>query len=64
MAAPFRTDRVRLVVLLRKREDITKEAFSRYWSGSHAELFQSLNVVKQNVLKYEQVRFSKLFVFN
>lgn len=56
-SVPFHTDRVRLLVFLKKREGITKEEFSQYWSGHHAKLFLSLDIVKKNLLKYEQVSF-------
>lgn len=51
----LRTDRVRLVVMFKKKDTITREEFDRYWVEEHAKLFSSLAIVKSNVLKYEQV---------
>ncbi|KAG5644109.1 hypothetical protein DXG03_009128 [Asterophora parasitica] len=59
---PFRTDRVRLIVFLKRRSDLTREEFSHYWNGPHAELFLSLDIVKKNVIKYEQAHVNDKFV--
>ncbi|KAJ7761902.1 hypothetical protein DFH07DRAFT_814474 [Mycena maculata] len=50
----FRTDRVRLAILLKRNPTLTKEEFSQYWLGTHAALFSGLAIVKTNLLKYEQ----------
>ncbi|KAJ6508005.1 hypothetical protein C8R47DRAFT_1036853 [Mycena vitilis] len=50
----FRTDRVRLVVLLKRKSSLSKEEFHTYWSEKHGPLFSSLEIVKTNLLKYEQ----------
>ncbi|KAJ7131589.1 EthD domain-containing protein [Mycena crocata] len=50
----FRTDRVRLVILLKRKPTLSKEEFHKYWSGSHGALFSSLEIVQTNLLKYEQ----------
>jgi hypothetical protein len=52
----YRTDRVRVVVLLKKKPTLSKEEFHKYWSGTHSALFSSLDIVKSNLVKYEQVR--------
>ncbi|KAG6918183.1 hypothetical protein DXG01_016170 [Tephrocybe rancida] len=44
MANTFRTDRVRLLILIKKKEDITKEEFSDYWRNVHAKLFMNLDI--------------------
>ncbi|KAJ7455336.1 hypothetical protein B0H11DRAFT_252492 [Mycena galericulata] len=54
MSASFRTDRVSLAVLIKRNPSLSKEEFSTYWSETHAGLFQSLDIVKTNCLKYEQ----------
>lgn len=51
----IRTDRVRLAILLKKKQDLTNEEFLNYWLNSHAKLFTSLEIVKKNLVKYEQV---------
>ncbi|KAF8079269.1 hypothetical protein FPV67DRAFT_1444426 [Lyophyllum atratum] len=62
MSNPFRTDRVRVVIFLKKRPDLTKEEFSRYWSGPHGDLFKSLEIVKKNVIKYEQAHTNDKYI--
>ncbi|KAG6919075.1 hypothetical protein DXG01_009328 [Tephrocybe rancida] len=52
---PFRTDRVRLLVFLKRKQGITHEEFSHYWHGPHARAFMSLDIVKTNVITYEQL---------
>ncbi|KAJ7261845.1 hypothetical protein B0H12DRAFT_1013346 [Mycena haematopus] len=50
----FRTDRVRLAVLFKRKPTISKEEFVKYWAETHGPLFSSLDIVKKNILKYEQ----------
>ncbi|GLB43689.1 putative ethD domain containing protein [Lyophyllum shimeji] len=52
MSAPFRTDRVRLIVFLNGKPGLSKEDFSHYWRTVHGDLFRSPDIVK--VIKYEQ----------
>ncbi|KAK7449312.1 hypothetical protein VKT23_013455 [Stygiomarasmius scandens] len=50
----LRKDRVRLLYLLSKRDDVSFEDFQRYWLD-HAPVFLSCSeVVKTNLLGYEQ----------
>ncbi|KAG5338202.1 hypothetical protein E4T56_gene16750 [Termitomyces sp. T112] len=60
MAEPIRTDRVRILFLLKRKEGMTREQFSNYWRVTHAELFLSLSIVKTNILGYEQVHKDSL----
>ncbi|KZP06485.1 hypothetical protein FIBSPDRAFT_318082 [Athelia psychrophila] len=50
----IRTDRVRLAGFLKKKQDLTTEEFLSYWLNNHGKLFSSLDIVKKNLLKYEQ----------
>ncbi|KAG6919074.1 hypothetical protein DXG01_009327 [Tephrocybe rancida] len=50
----IRNDRVRVLVLMKRKASLTREEFSKYWRKVHAPLFTSLNIVKTNVLRYEQ----------
>ncbi|KAJ7773436.1 hypothetical protein B0H16DRAFT_1512344 [Mycena metata] len=50
----FRTDRVRLFVLIKKKPSLSQEEFHQYWATTHGALFSSLEVVKKNLLRYEQ----------
>ncbi|KAJ7131587.1 hypothetical protein C8R43DRAFT_1207626 [Mycena crocata] len=54
----FRTDRVRLAILLKQKPTLSKEDFHKYWSESHGTLFSSLEIVKTNLLKYEQAHMN------
>ncbi|KAG6918184.1 hypothetical protein DXG01_016171 [Tephrocybe rancida] len=56
MADTIRTDRVRLLMLIKKKEGLTREEFSDYWRNVHAKLFMKLDIVKTNCLRYEQVK--------
>ena len=53
---PVRTDRVRLVGLMAKREGMSDAEFFKYWHEVHGPLFASLEIVKKNLTLYEQVR--------
>ncbi|KAJ7475960.1 hypothetical protein FB451DRAFT_263796 [Mycena latifolia] len=55
----FRTDRVRLAILLKRKSTLTEEEFSQYWSGTHAALFSSVDIVKKNLIKYEQAHVNQ-----
>ncbi|KAJ7016554.1 hypothetical protein C8F04DRAFT_1160761 [Mycena alexandri] len=52
--SPFRTDRVRLAILVKRKPGIDKEEFSRYWAEVHGPLFASLEIAKRSIMKYEQ----------
>ena len=58
----IRTDRVRIVGLLKKKEGISREEFSSHWLNKHAPLFTSLEITKTNLSKYEQVTSSILIL--
>lgn len=52
----FEPNRVRLSALFFPAPGITYEQFSEYWLHEHGKLFMSLDIVKKNLTKYEQVR--------
>ncbi|KAK7033248.1 hypothetical protein R3P38DRAFT_3186788 [Favolaschia claudopus] len=54
----YRTDRVRIVTLVKRKPGMTREEFHKYWAGTHRELFTSLEITKKNLLKYEQAHTS------
>ncbi|KAF5385132.1 hypothetical protein D9615_000971 [Tricholomella constricta] len=62
MSIPFRTDRVRIIIFVKRKPGLSKEEFSRYWKGPHAELFTSLETVKKNVIKYEQAHVNDKYI--
>ncbi|OAL54651.1 hypothetical protein IQ07DRAFT_596144 [Pyrenochaeta sp. DS3sAY3a] len=45
---------VRITFLLRKRDDITYEEFHKYWSETHPEIWLSVPIVKEKLVKYSQ----------
>ncbi|KAJ7461818.1 hypothetical protein B0H11DRAFT_116613 [Mycena galericulata] len=59
MSFTIRTDRVRLTILLKRKPGMSNEEFSRYWAGEYGSLFASLEIVKTNILKYEQAHLNK-----
>lgn len=52
---PLRKDRVRLIALMQPKEGTSLKEFDQYWIQQHGPLFASLDVVKKNLSKYEQV---------
>ncbi|KAJ6531922.1 hypothetical protein B0H19DRAFT_1273101 [Mycena capillaripes] len=50
----FSTDRVRVAVLMKRKASLSKEEFHKYWAEKHGPLFSSVDIVKTNLLKYEQ----------
>ncbi|KAF5344905.1 hypothetical protein D9758_011552 [Tetrapyrgos nigripes] len=55
----LRTDRVRMLGLIYKNPSISREEFDRYWLEHHSQLFLSLDIVKKNLLKYEQLHINQ-----
>lgn len=51
----YRRDRVRLTVLIFRKEGMSTEDFQQYWRNEHSQCFAHLKIVKKNLLKYEQV---------
>ncbi|KAF8206287.1 EthD domain-containing protein [Mycena galopus ATCC 62051] len=50
----YRADRVRFALLVNRKPGLSKEEFHKYWSEKHGPLVTTLDIVKQNLLKYEQ----------
>ncbi|KAH7886393.1 hypothetical protein F5I97DRAFT_1928243 [Phlebopus sp. FC_14] len=50
----LRTDRVRITATFKRKEGVSKEDFESFWLNEHPKLFNSLDVVQKNILKYEQ----------
>ncbi|KAK1236159.1 hypothetical protein PQX77_000601 [Marasmius sp. AFHP31] len=55
----LRTDRVRTVVFLKKREDVTIEEFSRYWLDRHSKVLLDFARGKAGIIKYEQLHVNQ-----
>ncbi|KAI0738715.1 hypothetical protein C8Q80DRAFT_1124814 [Daedaleopsis nitida] len=60
---PVRTDRVRVIALMAKKDDISDADFYKYWHEVHGPLFANLEITKKNLLKYEQA-FSSQHHYN
>ncbi|THU80255.1 hypothetical protein K435DRAFT_607717, partial [Dendrothele bispora CBS 962.96] len=55
----LRTDRVRMLGLITKNPSISQEEFERHWFEQHSQLILSLDIVKKNLLKYEQLHVNQ-----
>lgn len=51
----LRSDRVRLIVMISPKPELSLEEFQEYWLNTHSKLFTSVAIVKKNLTKYEQV---------
>lgn len=51
-----RKDRVRLTLLVYRKQGMSLSEFQQYWREQHSEVFTSIAIVKKNLLLYEQVR--------
>lgn len=51
-----RKDRVRLTLLVYRKQGMSLDEFQQYWKNQHSEVFTSIAIVKKNLLNYEQVR--------
>ena len=54
-SASIRADRVRLVIVLYRKQGTSAEEFHKYWREEHSRIFAGIAIVKRNLLKYEQV---------
>ncbi|GJJ06565.1 hypothetical protein Clacol_000758 [Clathrus columnatus] len=45
---------VRIILLLKRRADLSQEEFAEYWSKVHVPIVSGTEVVKQHFLKYSQ----------
>ncbi|KAF9261350.1 hypothetical protein L218DRAFT_503674 [Marasmius fiardii PR-910] len=58
-ASPFLEKRVRVLFFLQKNDGKTFEEWSHYWSHNHAQIFSSLDIVKKNILRYEELHVNQ-----
>ena len=58
LRAAIRPNRVRLAALFYPAPGINREQFGQYWLREHGKKFMSLDIVRKNITKYEQVCFS------
>ncbi|KAE9391763.1 hypothetical protein BT96DRAFT_831565 [Gymnopus androsaceus JB14] len=56
------SSRVRMLIAVFKREDVSLEAFQHYWRTTHSKVFLGTTIVKQNILRYEQTRGFRMYV--
>ncbi|KAF9225162.1 hypothetical protein BS17DRAFT_654546, partial [Gyrodon lividus] len=56
----LRTDRVRITVSFKRKEGVSKEDFETFWLNEHPKLFNSLDIAKSNILKYEQAHANEV----
>ncbi len=55
MSKSLCTDRVRAIVLVKRKEGTSREEFSKYWLGVHGPLVLESKIFTEKILKYEQV---------
>ena len=56
-------NRFRFVAVFFPAPGISQERFHDYWLNEHGRLFMSLDIVKKNLTKYEQVSPTTTLVF-
>ncbi|KAH8896081.1 hypothetical protein GQ53DRAFT_819234 [Thozetella sp. PMI_491] len=45
---------VRITILVRKRNDVSHEEFHKYWSEEHPNIWLSVPIVQDKIVKYSQ----------
>ncbi|EIM86301.1 uncharacterized protein STEHIDRAFT_122222 [Stereum hirsutum FP-91666 SS1] len=45
---------IRVMCLMKRKEGMSKEEFSEYWSNNHGKLFSSVKSVQTNLVRYSQ----------
>ncbi|CAH0058081.1 unnamed protein product [Clonostachys solani] len=45
---------VRITILVRKRDDLSYEEFHKYWSEKHPDIWLSVPIVQEKIVKYSQ----------
>lgn len=55
-----RPARVKMVALNYRKPGLSQNDFEQYWRTQHAIVFSSMQIAKDNLLKYEQVRWFNL----
>ncbi|KAF5358794.1 hypothetical protein D9758_008599 [Tetrapyrgos nigripes] len=55
----YRTDRVRVLCFITRKEGVSQEEFDRHWLEDNSKLMLSLDIVKKNLLKYEQLHVNQ-----
>ena len=58
--AAIQPNRVRLAALFYPAPGVSREQFGRYWLSEHGKKFMSLDIVRKNITKYEQVGWCTL----
>lgn len=58
-----RQGRVRLTLLVYRKQGMSLEEFQQYWKNEHSHVFSSIAIVKKNLLSYEQVREASIQCF-
>ncbi|KAG5651572.1 hypothetical protein H0H81_008220 [Sphagnurus paluster] len=56
------TDTIRVIIFLKRKPGLTREEFRSHWDGPHAQLFESLDIVKKNIIKYERAHTNGKYI--
>ena len=62
--ASMQPRRVRISALFYPAPNLTNEQLKKYWLEEHGKIFMSLDIVRKNLTKYEQVRHVLNLVFD
>ncbi|KAF9055184.1 hypothetical protein BDZ89DRAFT_937714 [Hymenopellis radicata] len=55
MSTSLRTDRVRAIIMLKRKKGTAKEEFSKHWADVHGPLVLKSRIFTEKILKYEQL---------
>lgn len=59
-----RQDRVRLTLLVYRKQGMSLDEFQQYWKNQHSKVFSGIAIVKKNLLSYVQVREASVICFS
>ncbi|KAG7100174.1 hypothetical protein E1B28_001953 [Marasmius oreades] len=58
MSSTIRTDRVKLLIFIKKRKDMSVDEFEKYWLKEHSRVYSSFVEGKKEPLVYEQMHIN------
>ncbi|KAJ3899835.1 EthD domain-containing protein [Lentinula edodes] len=50
---------IRITILIRRKEDLTKEKFLEHWTKEHVKIFSNVKKVQEKVIRYNQFHILK-----
>ncbi|KAK7051492.1 hypothetical protein VNI00_004466 [Paramarasmius palmivorus] len=55
----LRTDRVRLLIFVKRKDEMNFDDWSRYWLETHGPIFANTQAAKENIIRYEQLHVNQ-----